>query len=105
MTLKLTEKQITQQVIGVLKTQGYTCIRLNSGLVQNMAGVRMRLGEVGLPDWIVLRGSEYCLLEMKATGKSLTPIQAAWHADAKRKGLRVAWTNELEGLRHKIEGA
>ena len=103
--LRLSEREVVAQCIGVLRTQGYTCIRLNSGLLQTPDGRRIRIGDTGMPDWIVLRGSEYCLLEIKATGKSLTAEQTAWHADAKRKSLRVAWTNELEGLRHKVEGA
>lgn len=102
---KLSERQITGQVIGVLQTQGWLAIRLNSGLLQTPDGRRIRIGEKGGPDWIVLRGREYVLLELKATGKHLTPEQQAWHADAKRRGLRVTWTNELAGLRERMESA
>ena len=97
--MKLTEKQVTEQVIGYLRTRGWYCVRLNSGLVSTPDGRRLRVGKKGLPDWVVFRAVQYCFLEIKATGKGLRMEQDEWYADARAKGITATWTDDLENIK------
>ncbi len=83
--------------IGWLKLKGWKCIRLQSGLVRgHTRGTMMRLGELGLPDWICVKGQRCFFLELKARGKKLRPAQEAWLAEAIANGTSSFWTDDFE---------
>lgn len=89
-TMKLSEAQVTKQIIDFLRAEGWRCIRLQSGLFQRpMSGVRIRIGEPGMPDWLVMK--QRCplyaaFLEIKGTGKTSRPDQVAWRTAAQKDG-------------------
>lgn len=101
--LKLSEKQVTSQCVGWLRTQRYFCVRLNSGLMTTPAGRRIRIGEKALPDWAVFHHNNGWLLELKATGKRPSLEQAEMHRTLKVKhGIEVIWADSLERLREQL---
>ena len=97
--LKLSEKQVTEQCIGWLRSQGYFCIRLNSGLLKTPDGRTIRIGEKNIPDWAVLKGHEYWLMEFKATGKAPSADQFQFCSDMRKRGFRVMWADGLDAMR------
>lgn len=99
----LTEKHVTEQVIGWLKAHSCYCVRLNSGLISTPDGRRMRIGERGLPDWIILRDKRYFFLELKRPGKTLSPDQESWFEFAKRGGYPAIWADGLGMFLVKLE--
>ncbi len=101
MKLSVSEKIVTQSCIQWLKIQGWTCIRLNSGLMQTPDGRRMRVGTPGLPDWIAVRGGRYYFLELKAHGKKLSAAQEEWFTLARINRLNAIWADSLEMLLEK----
>ncbi len=76
--MKLSEKQVTEQAIDWLTAQGWTCLRLQSGLLRTPDGRYIRAGKKGVPDWICLRRGYYFLMETKAPGKPLSADQSQW---------------------------
>jgi len=83
----LSEREVTRQVIDFCKSERWLCIRLQSGTVRGVTqGTYMRLGQPGLPDWIIVRELEYCFVELKAPGKPLRPAQKQWFEFAAREG-------------------
>ncbi len=91
----LTEKQVTEQVIGWLKANGWLCVRLQSGLVDLPGNRKMRVGTPGLPDWACFNHDRYFFLELKAPGKFPSQGQLDWMRLAHMKGLTVIWADGL----------
>jgi hypothetical protein len=99
----LTEKHVTEQVIGWLKAHRFYCVRLNSGLISTPDGRRLRVGERGLPDWIIIRGLRFFFMELKRPGKTLSPDQENWFAWATREGIPAIWADGLGMFLAKLE--
>jgi hypothetical protein len=55
-------------------------------------------GEDGIPDLMVLLQGEVAFIEVKMPGKELEPDQVAWHARARRYGIRA-------GVAHSVREA
>ncbi len=91
----LTEKQVTEQVIGWLKVNGWLCVRLQSGLMELPGNRRIRVGTPGLPDWACFNHDRYFFLELKAPGKAPSIAQLDWMRMAHTKGLTVLWADGL----------
>lgn len=103
MKLKLTEAQVTQACIQWLRLKGYTCIRLQSGLVNLPGDRKMRVGTPGLPDWVVVNGRNCFFLELKATGKQPNTNQDLWMFLAGERGILCLWADSLEMLQAKMK--
>lgn len=62
-------------------------------LVRDLDGMTVKMapaGQVGVPDRLVLLpGLEPQLVELKAEGGRLSPVQVLWHAKAEARGFRV----------------
>ncbi len=99
----LTEKQVTSQCVDWLRSQGWLCVRLQSGLMELPGNRRIRIGTPNLPDWVCLNHDRYFLVEMKAPGKVPNAGQEQWIADARRKGLNVFWADGLGRLMLELE--
>ncbi len=99
----LTEKQVTEQVIGWLKANGWLCVRLQSGLVDLPGNRKMRVGTPGLPDWICCNHDRYFFLEVKSPIKVPSPIQNEWMNSARRQGITAIWANGLGSLMVQME--
>ncbi len=98
MKLKLTEAMVTKTVIGHLRAQGWTCIRLQSGLVDLPGGRKMRVGTKGLPDWIAVKKDVAVFIELKALGKCPSIDQELWMEMARQRKHRVMWADSYEGF-------
>lgn len=94
---------ITDQVIGWLRVKRFYCVRLNSGLISTPDGRRMRIGEKGLPDWLIIKGWRCFFLELKAPTKTLSPDQENWFAWAAREGIPAMWADGLGVFLRKAE--
>ncbi len=103
MKLKLTEAQVTQQCKEYLQAKGYTCIRLQSGLVNLPGDRKMRVGTPGLPDWVVVKGRNCFFMELKATGKKPNVNQDLWMGLADQRGIACLWVDSLEMLMEKLK--
>jgi hypothetical protein len=97
-SLKLSEKTVTQACRDWLRVERWYTIRLNSGLMATPDGRRIRVGEKGLPDWIAVRGGDYTLIEMKASGKKLSEDQEAFFRFAAANGLNAIWCDGVGSL-------
>lgn len=100
----LRERDIIAQCLGWLRTKGWRAIRLQSALA-NDGGRRYRIGEPGIPDYIIVRalnadvrGDECFFLETKPPGGKLRPAQLLWHEQARHEGLTVCVADGLEAL-------
>jgi hypothetical protein len=100
----LTEKMVTEQVIGWLKAKGWLCVRLQSGLVDLPGARKMRVGTPGLPDWCCFKDKRYFFLELKRAGKQLSADQIQWFVEvAGRKKLNAIWCDGLGNFLAKFE--
>ncbi len=99
----LTEKQVTEQVIGWLKANGWLCVRLQSGLVDLPGKRKMRVGTPGLPDWACFNHDRYFFLELKSPGKVPSIPQEYWMAAARRQGITVIWADGLGRFMAELE--
>jgi len=101
--VKLTEAQVTDQCCTLLRLRGWRPIRLQSALVTRSDGGRYRVGEVGEPDYIMLRSEdpgdgEFFFCEFKAPGKKTTPAQDIWHEQARHEGFLVVTIDSLDAM-------
>jgi len=105
MKLKLTEAQNTKTCIEYLRSQGYVCERVQSGLMMTKDGRRMRVGSTGALDWNVFKGPKYFKLEMKATGKKPSIDQDLYMALAAERGIPCLWADSLDMLQAKMRAS
>ena len=75
--LKITENEVEKQLTSWLLTRGWYPIRQHSGLFRTPDGRYIRVGEVGIPDYVVIH-SHYpgFFLETKRPGAKLSAEQA-----------------------------
>jgi len=93
---ELTEKQITEQILGFLRSRSWYCLRIQSGLLPTSDGKRfVRLGQKGVPDFVCFRGREALFVEMKRPGKQLSRDQKAWFDWAECQGIIAIWADGL----------
>lgn len=75
-TAKPREREIARQLRDWLLARGWYPVRLNSGLLKTLDGRYVTIGEVGIPDYVVLHARHPAFfLETKAPGKALSPEQ------------------------------
>ena len=98
----LTEAQVTAQVIGWLRTHGWRCERVQSGLFGER-GKKVRVGIPGINDWNCFKGSRYFKLELKAPNKKLSALQVEYFNQAKRDKLNIMWCDSLESFLARFE--
>ncbi len=99
----LTEKHVTDQVIGWLRAKGWMCVRQQSGLVNLPGDRKMRVGTPGLPDWCCFKGARYFFLELKRPSKKLSEDQLIWFAMAERNKINAMWCDGLGNFLAKFE--
>ncbi len=104
MKLKLTEKMVTEQCIGYLRSQQWVCQRVQSGLMMSMDGRRIRVGSPGALDWNCFKGPRYFQLELKATGRKPSVDQDIYMTLAEDRGMPCLWADSLEMMIAKMEG-
>jgi len=100
---KLTEAQITEQVIGWLRSKQWECVRLQSGLMRTKDGRPIRIGKKNIPDWICTKRERYFYLELKRPGETLSAGQLGWFAEARLKKLNAMWADSFGGFLAKFE--
>lgn len=90
---KKAETSLSKQARDELASRGYWCIRVQSGIIPAMYGARQRFihfAEPGTPDTFVMRRDGVSgWLEFKKPGETLSEVQIAWHARARRCGFHV----------------
>src|SRR5271170_7983652 len=83
MKAKLSESDVTKQVVSFMEARGWRPIRMQVAMPTNAAGKRYRVGEPGMPDWLFVRyafrfTAQVLWVEMKAQGKARSEAQLAW---------------------------
>ncbi len=96
------EKQVTQACISWLRLNQWTCIRLQSGLVDLPGNRKMRVGVKGLPDWICVKQSAAFFLELKRPGRKPSIDQEIWMELARERKHRVMWADGYEAFIEKF---
>ena len=99
----ITERMVTEAAIGWLRAKGWTCVRLQSGLLGTKDGRKMRVGTPGLPDWFAVKRDKYCFVELKSPGKELSAAQRDWFAQAQRNRINCVWADSLSSLIARFE--
>jgi hypothetical protein len=104
-TLALREADVTRQILDYLHAHGWRCLRMQSGLFQRPNGgkARVRIGEAGLPDYIVMRGNpavrtcpQMFFLELKRPGGKPSAAQMEWRRQAEADGFAVCCADSVE---------
>jgi hypothetical protein len=98
----VTEKHVTEAVIGWLRAKGWMCVRQQSALLGE-SGKKVRIGTPGLPDWVCFKGLRYFFLELKRPGKKLSEDQKIWFALAQREKINAMWCDSFENFMAKFE--
>lgn len=83
----MAESHTQRKIRNALAFRGIWTERINSGTVRLSGGGTVKLADPGTPDLLVLR--PYGFLEVKEPGKKLRKTQVAWHAKARKHGIRV----------------
>jgi hypothetical protein len=95
---KLSEAQVTEQCIQWLRLKGWTCERVQSGLMNLPGNRRIRIGSKGVPDWNCFKGPLYFKLELKAPDGTLSSDQLAYFDMARTNKMPCIWADSLESL-------
>src|SRR5262245_3900185 len=91
---RLTENDVEAACLDLLRYRGYYPIRLHVGTFRTLDGGWMRVGDVGLPDYVVLHATlPGFLMETKRPGGKLRPQQAT-----KRVELKLAYDLEVVAI-------
>lgn len=95
--VKLVENDVEKACIDLLRLRGYYVVRLQSGLFKTADGRWVRVGEPGLPDYVVIKRDFF--LEVKAPKKapSAAQVQKAFELE-KGYGITVATIDSVERL-------
>ena len=97
----MTEREVTVQVVGWLRAEGWIAYRKNVGMLRNGDHVT-RFGTPGECDWLFVRPPRHALgpaaieIEMKATGRKPSSKQMEYIALRKHQGLPATWCDSLE---------
>ena len=91
--LVLTEKDVTDQIIGRLCADGFGCYKLDVG-VDAMSG--REYGEPGMVDFLIVYERRFAFIELKCPGASPKRHQHAWMAAAARRGHYVNWWDSYD---------
>ena len=110
-SIPLSEKQVTEQVIGFLKSEGFVCFRMQAGTVRGLTGGSfIKLNPKGTPDWVAISGcyvkgyAKTIFLEMKRSkGGKLSPDQISWHTEAAKDNLAVFVVSDYKEFRKQYE--
>lgn len=119
---KLTEAEVTKQVVGWLESRGYTCERQNVGLANYGARGKVRYGTPGQTDFIVVHPQKPAFyLEIKREGETpyegfAIPVKAQkqkrheWEQHNYRilkrtRGYQAFWVNSLAMLEAHMSSA
>ena len=111
------EADVTRQVIDYLEARGWRAIRMQSGLFKRATPGytgRVRVGEVGIPDWLIvsyLYPYDHYLgppavsispalfwLELKRPGEKLRKGQPEWIDKERARGALVCVADSLESF-------
>lgn len=110
MKLALTEKQVTEQVKQFLEINGWTYLRLQSGLLRTADKRFLRVGKAGLPDAVAFHGcyepgyTKTLFLEFKkSSGGKLSPEQEAWRLAAIKKRLMFMVVSDFKEFKQQYE--
>jgi hypothetical protein len=96
----LPENQIEKVCLDWLRVNGWYAVRLLAGVFKSLDGRRyVKAAEAGIPDWLVLRGDEYMLVEFKAKRGRAEISQTKWRLLADTLGLRHAVVRSIEDLK------
>jgi len=99
----LTEAQVTEAVIGWLRSRGWRCERVQSGLYDSAKlGKKVRVGIPGIADWNCFKGPRYFKLELKAPGKELSSKQAEYFAACKRDKMNIMFADSFGSFLAKL---
>ncbi len=99
----LTEAQVTEVVIDWLRTNGWRCERVQSGLFKTKDGRTIRIGKRGWSDWNCFKASRYFKLELKRPGKELSKDQVEYFEGCKRDKLNIMWADSFGSFLAKFE--
>ena len=95
----LPENIIEKQLCDFLSAHGWRCIRLLAGTFKWMHGQGVVTGAMpGTPDWLVIRGAEYFMLEAKASGGKLRDSQQVWIRQARQESIPVVVANNYDAF-------
>lgn len=100
----LSERDVTEQIVGYLRAMGWTCVRQQSGLFSRPGSSgRIRIGEVGAADWYAYRALpnfgtivEFFYMEFKAPGKTPATEQEFWMSAKRIQHIEADWFDCLD---------
>ncbi len=101
---KLSEAEVTSQVVGYMQTLGYRPERQQSVLM-NVDGRRIRIGSKGASDWIMTHPTRPAVyVEIKREGCTIPSLESLYLSDRSKDHVRHA-IEQQEYLRdRRIEG-
>jgi hypothetical protein len=95
--VKLVENDVEKACLDLLRLRGYYPVRLQSGLLKTPDGRWVRVGEPGLPDYIIVKHDFF--LEVKAPGGKLSPAQVEKIFEIEKvRRISVATVDSVERL-------
>jgi len=95
--IKLVENDVEKACLDLLRLKGYYPVRLQSGLLKTPDGRWVRVGEPGLPDYVIVRDDFF--LEVKRPGGKLSEAQIAKIFEIEKvRRIPVATVDSVEHL-------
>jgi len=95
--IKLVENDVEKACLDLLRLKDYYPIRLQSGLLKTPDGRWLRVGEPGLPDYVIVKHDFF--LEVKAPGGKLSEAQIAKIFEIEKvRRIPVATVDSVEHL-------
>lgn len=100
---KLSEKDTQKVILDYLRATKAHFIRNNTGAFKTERGGFVRFGSVGSPDIFIFRKGMTYAVEVKSTGRKLTPEQAIWQKRFEKEGFVYILAYSFEEFIQKYE--
>ncbi len=74
----LSETDFSNQVYDLARQTGWRCVHQRPGQTRGGRWATQMQGDVGFPDWVMVRGDRLVFAELKSANGKATPQQVEW---------------------------
>ena len=98
---KIPESAIQSHIIQYMTMRNWFVMRLNSGMVENKYGGRIRLAPAGTPDLLLIKDGKILFIEVKSAIGKITPLQEEFAEKLRSYGAEVILSRGIDDLQER----
>lgn len=99
--MKIPESAIQSHIMQYMTMKNWFVMRLNSGMVENKYGGRIRLAPAGTPDLLCIKDGKCLFIEVKSEKGKITPLQEEFGDKLRSYGAEVIVSRGIDDLKER----